>query len=335
MHSQIRSVPRLLVVDDSPGIAAVLEHLLVAEGYHVEIAHDGAEALARVAIRVPDLLLLDLDMPHVDGYEVCRRLKADPATRLTPILIITAQDILDAKLKAWDFGADDLLTKPFQPVEVLARCRSLLRIKALVDELDSAHAVVLALARALEAKSQYTQGHADRVTIYALALAHEVGLSAAEVDLLRLGAVLHDVGKIGIPDAILDKPGSLTSAEYAVVKRHPDQGARIVAPLRSLRAVVPLIRWHHERMDGAGYPDGLFGAAIPLVVRILAVADVYDALSNPRPYREAMPPARCLEILDENAASGGLDTELVRCFNQARSAPRAAGAPLAAPIGTP
>jgi putative two-component system response regulator len=233
---------------------------------------------------------------------------------LIPVLILTGQDAQSARLRAWDLGADDFLTKPFQAVEVLARCRSLLRVKSLVDELDSAQAVVLAFARAIEAKSAYTQGHSERVTTYALMLADQAGLGPAQREILRLGAVLHDVGKIGIPDAILNKPSRLTPEEYAIVQRHPLEGARIVEPLRSLRAVLPLVRSHHERMDGQGYPDGLFGASLPLVVRVLAVADVFDALASLRPYRPALPPARCLEIMRANAAGGGLDAELVQIF---------------------
>jgi putative two-component system response regulator len=173
---------------------------------------------------------------------------------------------------------------------------------------------VFALARALEAKSRYTQGHTERVTAHALALAEQAGLAAAERETLRRGAALHDVGKISIPDAILDKPGALSAEEYELVKLHPVQGVRIVEPLRSIRDVIPLVRWHHERLDGHGYPDGLFGGAIPLAVRVLSVADVYDALVSARPYRPPLPRDECLRLLNESADGGGLDPELVRLF---------------------
>ncbi len=304
----------ILVVDDDQNVARVLEQMLTVDGHQVVLARDGREALASVAGHRPDLILTDLDMPHLNGYDLCRQIKNDPATQLIPVVIITGQSALAAKLRAWELGADDFLTKPFQKVEVLARCRSLLRVKRLVDELDSAEAVVFAFARAVEAKCRYTSGHSTRVTKYALALANHIGVSEAESDGLRKGGVLHDLGKIHIPDAILNKAGKLTDEEYAIVKQHPVEGARIVEPLHSIRNAIPLIRWHHERLDGGGYPDGLFGGAIPRAVRILAVVDVYDALSSDRPYRPASPHGKCVHMLRENAAGGGLDPELVRCF---------------------
>lgn len=306
----------VLVVDDDFGISFLLRHLLETEGHRVVAAFDGWEALERIAERRPELILLDLDLPQLGGYEVCCRVKQDPATRLLPVLILTGQSSSEARLKAWELGADDFLTKPFQPVEVLARCRSLLRIKALVDELDSAQTVVFALARAVEAKCRYTLGHAERVAGHALTLAGRLGLPAAERDVLRRGAILHDLGKINLPDAVLNKAGPLTADEFELVKQHPLQGARIVEPLRSIRDALPLIRWHHERLDGQGYPDGLSGDAIPLLVRVLSVADVYDALTSARPYRPALSVAESLDLLRRDAAGGGLDSELVECFCQ-------------------
>jgi putative two-component system response regulator len=308
---------RILVVDDDPAIGLLLGQVLQQEGYQVARAADGREALAQAAAYQPDLVLLDLDMPRLGGFEVCRQLKQDPATRLLPVLILTGQSSSEARLRAWELGADDFLTKPFQAVDVRARCRSLLRLKGLVDELDSAQAVVFAFARAVEAKSPYTQGHAERVTAYALALARRVGISAGEHEVLRQGALLHDIGKISIPDAVLDKPGPLTAEEYTLVQQHPMQGVRILEPLRSVREAIPLIRWHHERPDGKGYPDGLRAEVIPPLVRILSVADVFDALSSARPYRPAMAYAHSMEVLQKTAAGGGLDGELVRQFGEA------------------
>jgi putative two-component system response regulator len=197
---------------------------------------------------------------------------------------------------------------------VVARARSLLRIKDLIDERDSAEAVVFAFARVVEAKSPYTHGHSERVAAYALTLAAEVSLPEDEWETLRKGALLHDIGKVSVPDAILDKPASLTPAEFDIMKQHTVQGARIAEPLRSVRDAVPLIRWHHERLDGRGYPDGLMGGSIPLLVRILSVADVYDSLSSARPYRGAIAHPQCVEILQRDAAGGGLDQELVNAF---------------------
>jgi putative two-component system response regulator len=306
-------------VDDNPFIASLLQHGLTAEGYRVTTAHDGLEALACVGNEPPDLILLDVDLPHMSGDEICRRLKSDPATRLIPVVMVTALGAMHDKLAAWDYGADDFLTKPFHLVEVTTRCRSLLRIKRLVEERDSAEAVVYALARAVEAKSVFTHGHAERVTHYCLGLADAVGLSATDRDVLRKGSQLHDIGKISIPDAVLNKPGPLTPDEYAIVKEHAAQGAHIVEPLHSVRDAVPLIRWHHERLDGTGYPDGLRGEQIPLLVRVLSVCDVYDSLSSDRPYRPAIPHEVCLDMLHENAQGGGLDPELVVLFMEIAS----------------
>ena len=309
-----RSGYHVLVVDDDPHVALVLERLIEAEGHAVRRARDGREALDLVRQRPPDLVLLDLDMPELGGFEVCRQIKQDPQLRLTPVVIITAQSAAEARLRAWEQGADDFLNKPFAPVEVVARCRSLLRVKSLIDELDCAQSVVFALARAIEAKSPYTQGHSERVTVFALALAARLGLSTRDSDVLRRGGSLHDIGKIAIPDSILNKPAKLTPEEYQLVKSHPLEGVRIVDRLRSVRDAVPLIRWHHERLDGGGYPDGLFGGGIPLLVRVLAVADVYDALASERPYRPGMPLEQCLAVMQQDASRGGLDPELVRAF---------------------
>jgi putative two-component system response regulator len=305
---------RVLIVDDNPSVASLLRHALLAEGCRVEVASDGLEALDQIAANPPDLILLDLELPSLSGDEVCRRIKNDPATNLIPVVILTGQGDFETKLDAWEYGADDFLTKPLRVMEVTSRCRSLLRIKRLVEERDSAEAVVFALARTVEAKSLYTHGHSERVTRFALSLAEAVQLPRSQREVLRKGALLHDIGKISIPDAILDKPGKLTPEEFEIVKGHSAQGAHIVEPLHALRETVPLIRWHHERLDGQGYPDGLRGEQIPLLVRILSVADVYDALASERPYRQSIPHERCLEMLHENARGGGLDSELVSIF---------------------
>jgi putative two-component system response regulator len=325
MYSADVPLPRVLVVEDEPAIATMLAALLKQDGYRVSFAADGIEALDRLAEEPPDLILLDLGLPLLDGYEVCRRIKHDPRTRLLPVIILTAQDPLDTRLRVWELGADEFISKPIQTVELLARCQSLLRAKRLTDELETAQSVLFALARAVEAKSPYTQGHAERAAAYALLLADEVRLDRSQREILRQGALLHDIGKISIPDVILDKPGALTAEEYEIVKQHTVQGARIVEPLRSLRETVPLIRSHHERLDGRGYPDGLRGNEIPPLVRILAVVDVYDALSSLRPYRAAIPLPACLSILRESAAGGGLDADLVERFANVLGAQRSPG----------
>jgi putative two-component system response regulator len=312
---------RILVVEDQPMNAKLLQTLLAAQGYQVMCAADGLEALVHIAQQPPDLIFLDLNLPLLSGYEVCRRIKQDPATRLIPVVIVTGEDPFEARLKVWDLGADEFISKPIHNMELIARCKSLLRVKRLNDELETAQSVLFALARTVEAKSPYTHGHAGRVADYAAQLAEQLGLAAGERELLRRGAVLHDIGKLSIPDEILNKPGPLTAEEYTIVKRHAEKGAAIVDPLRSLRDTVPMVRWHHERMDGQGYPDGLSGHDIPLPVRLLSVVDVYDSLSSPRPYRGAIPKDMCVGMLHENAAGGGLDPELVEHFVAVLHAP--------------
>jgi len=225
-------------------------------------------------------------------------------------------------MRAWDLGADEFISKPIQCMELLARCRSLLRLKRLTDELETAESVMLAFAQMVEAKSPFTNQHSVRVAEKALLLADQLGLCESDRELLRKGALLHDIGKISVPDAILNKPGKLTTEEYNCIKEHTVEGYEIVKKLRSLKETLPLIRWHHERMDGQGYPDGLTGDQIPLLVRILAVADVYDSLSSMRPYRGAIPAEACMGILKSNAASGGLDAALVDHFEAALEANR-------------
>lgn len=304
----------ILVVDDEPAITELLRKILVPDGHIVVAAPNGEVALDMVAAHRPDLIVLDIDMPGIGGFEVCRRLKAARETRLLPVLVLTGTGAANARLRAWELGADEFLTKPFQAMEVAARCRSLLKQKDLVDALDSAESVVFALARTVEAKSNFTHGHSDRVTRYTLLLAKRAGLAEKDLDILRRGAVLHDIGKLCIPDSILDKPGKLTPEEFEVIKRHPLEGVRIVEPLRSAQDVISLIRWHHERLDGNGYPDRISGNEIPQPVRILAIADTYDALSSKRPYRGAMPHKQCRDVMTENAAGGGLDPDLIRLF---------------------
>jgi putative two-component system response regulator len=305
----------ILIVDDNPAMVFLLSATLQAEGYRVAVARDGVEALDYCAAHRPDLVLLDLSLPRLNGDEVCRRLKSSPATRSIPVVMVTGQNTMQNKVDACGYGADDFLSKPCHQQEVLTRCRSLLRIKRLIEERDSAEAVVFALARTVEAKSPYTLGHSERVMRHSLRLARALRVSDADCEVLHKGALLHDIGKISVPDVILDKPAQLTEEEARIVHLHPEQGVHIIEPLHSLRDTLPLIRWHHERRDGRGYPDGLKGDTIPLLVRILSVADVYDALATERPYRCPIRHEQCLAMLHDNALGGGLDPELVAVFS--------------------
>ncbi len=305
---------RVLVVEDNGRSQQLLKELLTNEGYEVTVASDGEEALARISEKAPDCMLCDLVMPKMDGYEVVRRMKSAEETRLIPVIVITGLADLSHKLTAIEAGADDFLTKPFNALEVTARVRSLVKMKRLNDALESASNVVFALARAIEAKDNYTQGHGNRVAIYAVELAQHVGCTCDECDAVKKGGILHDVGKIACPDAILNKPGPLTPEEFEVVKRHPMQGWDICHHLKSLNDALPCIRSHHEKLDGSGYPDKLSGDQIPRTVRIMSIADVYDALASARSYKPAFTPETCFRILREEAERGWWDKELVQAF---------------------
>ncbi|HID10544.1 MAG TPA: response regulator [Candidatus Latescibacteria bacterium] len=289
--------PKVLVVDDDPGMLDVLGQFLRENRYEVELAHDGLEALQKVREAPPDLILLDVVMPRMDGIEVCQTLKSQKSTRLIPIVIVTGLTDLEDKVRGIEAGADDILHKPFHFVELGARVRSLVKVKRLNERLEDVENVLFALANAVEAKDAYTEEHTERVSRYAVALGRKVGLDRDYTEALCVGGMLHDVGKIGIPDHILLKPGKLSDKEFEHIKAHPIIGERICRPLRSLTYVLPGIRYHHERVDGRGYPDGLRGEEIPIEARILAIADAFDAMTADRPYRRGMSPKEAIEEL--------------------------------------
>jgi putative two-component system response regulator len=280
--------PIVLVVDDVQVNRELLEGQLFDLGYDVRQARDGLEALALVAAEEPDLVLLDVDMPRLDGIEVCRRLKASDRTRLVPVVIVTAFQDREVRLQGLDAGADDFLTKPIDGKELRIRCRVLLRERALNKRLDATEDVLFALARTVAARDRYTIHHAERVGIVAREIGRAFGLTVEDLDLLYEGGVLHDLGKIAIPDAILLKPGKLTEDEFAVMRTHSTEGERICGSLRTTTPYLPIIRHHHERSDGRGYPDHLVGSDIPIGARIVAISDAWDAMTSDRPYRAGL-----------------------------------------------
>lgn len=305
---------KVLVVDDEPANVEVLRRLMRSQGYEVVSASDGEMALAAVTRERPDIVLLDIEMPKLDGLEVCRRLKRDSATRLIPIVMITGLTAAEDRIRGIDAGADDFLTKPFNVPELEARVRSLARLKRYTDELDFAESVILSLALTIEARDPYTQGHCQRLARYAHALGNELGLDDEALVALRRGAFLHDVGKVGIPDAVLLKPGRLTPAEYALMQQHTVIGDELCSELRLLEDVRPIVRHHHERPDGSGYPDQLKGEAIPLLARIISVVDVYDALTTERPYKPALPRGDAIGQLREETSRGWRFASIVEAF---------------------
>jgi putative two-component system response regulator len=303
---------RVLVVDDEPLNLKLLEGLLVSQHYEVLKADNGAKALQLVSDTDIDLILLDVMMPGMNGFEVCRRLKTDESTRIIPIVLVTALDDVDSRVKGIEAGAEDFITKPPNKMELLARTQSLIKLKKANKNLTSIENVLFSLARAVEAKDQYTQGHIDRVSSLAVLLGQRMGMEKPDLDALRFGGQLHDIGKLGIPGDILNKPAPLDEDEWEIVKTHPGIGHRICLPLKdSLGAALDVIRHHHEKLDGSGYPDGLKGEAVSMPARIMSVADIYDALTTDRPYRKGLPMIQALHILRKEAAEGKLDATVV------------------------
>jgi putative two-component system response regulator len=301
-------------VDDVSANVELLKTLLSREGYSVITASDGQQALEMVEHEHPDVVLMDVLMPKLSGYEVCELIKHNKATRLTPVVLVTALHQSGDKIQAINAGADDFLTKPVNAHELRARVRSLVRLKRYTDDLDSAESVILSLALVIEARDAYTDGHCQRLASYATALGSALGMSEDQVAALYRGGFLHDVGKIGIPDAVLLKSGRLTPLEYEQIKQHPIIGDRLCGELRSLRQVRPIVRHHHERLDGSGYPDGLKGDAIPVLAQIMGIVDVYDAITTERPYKRAFTPEQACEELMAEVGRGWHRKDLVEAF---------------------
>ncbi|HEX3644823.1 MAG TPA: HD domain-containing phosphohydrolase [Vicinamibacterales bacterium] len=291
---------KVLVVDDERANIEVLTRMMTREGYEVISASNGELALAAVARYRPDLVLMDVNMPVVNGFEACRQLKRETATRLLPVILLTGLAATEDRLRGIEAGADDFLSKPFAVDELRARVRSLTRLKRYTDELESAESVILSLALTIEARDPCTGGHCERLARYAVALGAQLGLDEEQQIALHRGGFLHDVGKVGIPDAVLLKAGALTEAEALLMRQHPIIGDALCGQMRSLQAVRPIVRHHHERQDGSGYPDGLRGDAIPWLAAVISVVDSYDAMTTERPYKRAKTPDQaCAELRDE------------------------------------
>jgi putative two-component system response regulator len=310
----VRRSPRILVVDDQPSIAGLMSQLLTMRGYEVVTAADAQQAQAEIRRQAPDLILSDVRMPGKSGYDFCRELKSDPATRLIPFVLITGLTDSTDKLRGIEAGADDFLNKPVLAEELTARVKSLLRVKEFTDELETVDSVLCTLGLAVESRDPYTEGHCERLALHAADLGRHLGLDEDSIVALRRGGYLHDLGKIAVPDEILKKGSDLSPQEWEIMKRHPVTGENICKPLKSLRLVLPIIRHHHEHVDGSGYPDGLRAGEIPLLPRVLQVVDVYDALRTARPYKPALGHDQSAQTMQEKARQGLLDGELVNEF---------------------
>ncbi|MEW5991364.1 MAG: HD domain-containing phosphohydrolase [Chloroflexota bacterium] len=306
-------VGTVLVVEDDAANRALLSHLLTSEGFRVDAHADGESGLAAVEVVNPDLVLLDVGLPGIDGLELTRQLRLDPRYVTLPVLLLTGRTAPSDVVAGLNAGADDFITKPFSQPELIARIRSALRLRRALVGMEAAHAVVTALANAVEAKDAQTEHHCERLALLAGRLGRRLDLAPAELDAVTYGALLHDVGKIGVPDAILAKQGPLDEDEWELVRRHPEIGERICAPLRSFGAFGPIIRHHHERWDGHGYPGRLRGESIPVGARIVGLVDAFDAITHDRPYRAARTLEQAIEELGKEA-DAQFDPELTRLF---------------------
>ena len=306
----------VLVADDQAANRELLEELLTAQGCKVIAVPDGAAAVEELARTQVDLVLLDVMMPRLNGFEACEKIKNSPDTYLIPVIMITALSDKQDRLEGIKVGADDFLSRPVDRTELLARVGSLLKLKQRTDELERAESVLFSLARSIEGKDPYTHGHCERLAEYSARLGEHLQLPEEQLIALRRAGVVHDVGKIAVPDSILLKPGRLTEEEWKVIREHPVVGERICAPLKSFRLVLPIIRHHHEKLDGSGYPDGLRGDAIPVTARVLQIVDVYDALTTDRPYKKAFSIVDALQTMKEEVAKGWWDPHIFEQFEQ-------------------
>jgi putative two-component system response regulator len=305
---------RVMVFDDLPSNLRLISRWLRADGFEVRTCDDPEHAIEAVLKQRPDAILMDVRMPRHDGFSTCRELKRDRLTRLIPVVLMTAANDPADRLEAIEAGADDFVTKPLHREEISARLRSLVRVKRFTDELDRAEDVIVSLALTIEARDAYTDGHCQRLATAAVILGRALGLSHDDLAALRRGGFLHDLGKIAVSDSILLKPGALTATEYEAMKQHPVVGDRLCGELRSLHQVRGIVRHHHERLDGSGYPDGLRGNQIPILAQIVGLVDVYDALTTNRPYRQAVAPADACAHLRGEVASGWRRHDLVETF---------------------
>ncbi len=304
--------PVILVVDDQLDNIQTIRDILGKNQYNILEATNGQEALQSIEKNIPDLILLDAMMPVMDGFETARHIRKNANTRLIPIIMITALDSMEDRVKGLEAGVDDFITRPFHIVELRARIKNLLRLRDSLNELENAEQVIFSLAKAVEAKDKYTEGHCNRLANLAESLGKFLGLSEGDIVVLRRGGILHDIGKIAISDQILLKPGPLTSEEFEIIKKHPIIGEEICKPLKTLRPVLPVIRYHHERFNGTGYPEGLSGHQIPLTARIIGLVDCYDSLTTHRPYRMALRHDQALEICERETKRGLWDPELFK-----------------------
>lgn len=320
-------LPKIVIGQTDSRLSQLLSGLVASGDYEIHLTDRGDRVLemARLGSQ-PDLLVLESTLAHPEVEDLCRTLKQDHATSEISILVINKDGGHDES-RYVQAGCDDIISGPLHAETLIARVKSLLRLKSISDERDDAETVLNALARTIEAKDPYTLGHADRVAQYAVELGKAMGVNGYEAQILRKGGMLHDLGKIAIPDSILLKPGRYTTEEFAIMKRHPVLGCEICGKLRTVRDSLPLIRHHHEKLDGSGYPDGIRGEAIPQLVRIISIVDIYDALRSQRSYKEAFTVDKSFEIMWQEVEKGWWDRNVLTAWeNLVRSSKKVANA---------
>lgn len=306
----------ILILDSVEINRRVLRGMLKHGSHRLLEAKRPVEAFDIIAEEKVDLIVVDMMMPEMSGPEFCRKLKTERRTQFIPILMLTSISSVESEVAGITSGADEFLVKPLQPQVVRARVRAMLRNKALIDSLEEAETILFALAQSVEQRDRHTGQHCQRLAAYSMTLGRMLGLPPSDIRSLHRGGFLHDIGKISIPDSILFKPGSLTSDEWEIMRQHTTTGESICRPMKSLSGVLPIIRNHHERWDGSGYPDGLRGEDIPLLARILQLADIYDALISSRPYKQSFSHEEAINIMKEEAKRGWRDRKLVAMFAQ-------------------
>ncbi|NOY64065.1 MAG: response regulator [Nitrospirae bacterium] len=306
--------PSVLIVDDIPSNLELIEVIVQSEGFTVLKAYHGHKAIEIFEELKPDIAIIDVMMPDMDGFQLCNTLKELAGKRYFPIIMLTALNDKESKIKGIECGADDFISKPFEPRELIAKMRSLIKLKELHDELEHSENIILTLAVALEARDPYTRGHSTRVGDLSREFAAFLGLSVKDQEMLKKAGILHDIGKIGMSEAILRKPAPLTDEEFNLIKKHPIIGEQICSPLHSLRDILPAIRHHHERWDGRGFPDGIGGKNIPLYARILSIVDAFDAMLSERPYRQGRTYFEVLSSMRREQHNGQWDPELLSYF---------------------
>jgi putative two-component system response regulator len=322
----------ILIVDDDPAGRQTLESILDEQGYQLEMAENGLQAIEMAHKFLPDVILLDVMMPDMDGFEVCQRIRSEPTLAEIPIIMLTALDDRKSLLDGLEAGADDYITKPYDRFELRARLIGITRLnryRKLLDDrtnieqahlqlLDAYDATIEGWSRAMDLRDKETEGHTKRVTILSDKLARLAGIGEEELLFIRRGALLHDIGKLGVPDAILLKPEPLSDEEWDVMRKHPQYAYDMIHPIEYLRPALDIPYCHHEKWDGSGYPRGLKGEEIPLPARIFAIIDVWDALTSDRPYRPAWGKQKAMEYINEESGKQ-FDPHIVELFKQLMS----------------